>query len=369
VVAGIERLRVGQAVRGGSRHEERRDEASPLDLGGDGDPGHLAHRGHDVDQTDRLRRDPASEFRKWRGDDQRDMESRLVDEETVRRLLVLAQAFAVVGREDEEEVVAESVAVEEIPEPGELGIRIRDFAEIGILSVLALERLGRGVGRVGVVEVDPGEEFAVLLFVDPAQGLVDDFVRRPLDLAERDLLETAQVELVEIRVEALVQPPLGVEDVGGDEGRRVVALGLEGLGHGHELRGDDEAAVVADAVENGQGAGHDRRVRGQRQRRLRDGALVADSLGGKGVHGRRGDVSIAVAADLVGAKRVHGDEDDVPVLVAPEAAEVRRMGPEKEDGQQAGEGQGRGTEDESLSFGHRRSIFYHEKWGRANAGP
>ena len=48
------------------------------------------------------------------------MEGGLVDEETVGAFLVFPQTFAVVGGEDEEEVVAESVMVEEVPEPGEL---------------------------------------------------------------------------------------------------------------------------------------------------------------------------------------------------------------------------------------------------------
>ena len=88
-----------------------------------------------------------------------------------------------------------------------------------------------------------------LFCLEPGQGLVDDLVGRPLDRAERDLLELAQVELVVVEVEALVEAPLGIEDVGGDKGGRGIALVLEELGHGLELAGHDESAVVPDAVE------------------------------------------------------------------------------------------------------------------------
>ena len=265
------------------------------------------------------------------------MDRFLVDEEAVGALLVLPQAFAVVGRQDDEEIVAEPVPVDVVGEPGDLAVREGDLAEVGILAVLALKRLRRRVGGVRIVEVDPGEELAVLLLLEPAQGLVDDLVGGPLDLAERDPFEAAQVELVEVGVEALVEAPLGVEDVGGDEGRRVVAPGLERLGHGLELRGDDEAAVVADAVEGRQRPGQDGRVRGQGQGRLADAVLEPDAPGGEGVDGRRPDRGIAVTADLVGPERVHGDEDDVEIVVAAEPGEV---GPSRLEHEQDGRGRG-----------------------------
>ncbi len=180
----------------------------------------------------------------------------------------------------------------------------------------------------------------------------------PLDLAERDLLEAAQVELVEIGVETLVQAPLGVEDVGGDEGRRVVALGLEHLGHGHELGGDDEAAVVPDAVEEGQGAGHDRRVRGQGQGRLARWRVSkrmprAAKVSMVGV----ATPAIAVAADLVGPERIHGDQDDVEVPASAQAAEIRRPRTEKKEGGEAPDGdKGGPCQQRKSSFGHWRGL-------------
>ena len=65
-----------------------------------------------------------------------------------------------------------------------------------------------------------------------------------------------------------------------------------------------EADVVAHAGVERQPAGQQRRVRGQRLRRVRVGALEDDAVGGERVDRRRLDLPVAVGRQVVGAQRV-----------------------------------------------------------------
>jgi hypothetical protein len=67
--------------------------------------------------------------------------------------------------------------------------------------------------------------------------------------------------------EAARQPELAIEHERADEGRRVVAGGGEPLGQRRHVVAEHEVPVVADAVRVGIAPGHQRGVRGQRQRR------------------------------------------------------------------------------------------------------
>ena len=57
-----------------------------------------------------------------------------------------------------------------------------------------------------------------------------------------------QVEVVHVGLEALVEPPLAVEDVGADDGARPETLALQHGGQRQLVRRQEEAAVVAHAV-------------------------------------------------------------------------------------------------------------------------
>ena len=88
------------------------------------------------------------------------MERGLVDEEAVDALAVLAQALAVVGRHHQERVVPQPQAAQGLVQAAHELVRPRDLAVVGPARVSAGVGLGRLVGIVRVVEVDPREERA-----------------------------------------------------------------------------------------------------------------------------------------------------------------------------------------------------------------
>ena len=65
--------------------------------------------------------------------------------------------------------------------------------------------------------MNPREERLLRLLLNPGQRLVHHLVGGALDPCEREAAPLAHIEIVEVRVEALIDPPLGIEDVGSDE--------------------------------------------------------------------------------------------------------------------------------------------------------
>src|SRR6185369_8985754 len=116
-----------------------------------------------------------------------------------------------------------------------------DLAEIRMPLVLRRERFRRPVRGVRVVQMNPREEGLPACLIDPRQRLVYDLVAGPLDGAERDRSRFAEIELVVVGVEALVEPPLRIEDVGGDEGTGTIAARFQHFGE-RELLGSEEEA-------------------------------------------------------------------------------------------------------------------------------
>ena len=176
--------------------------------------------------------------------------------------------------------------------------------------------------------MDPGEEAAVLLLLEPGQGLVEDLVARLLDGAEVELFVLLQVEGVVVMSESLVQAPAAVEDERRDEGPGIVTQALEDLGQGGLRFVDRGVPVDPDAVIGRVHPRHDGGVRREGQRRSGGALLEEGAAGGQGVQGGGPDPGIAVAGQVVGPGRVHGDDDDVGLVHAllPPAA-LRSPGP------------------------------------------
>ncbi len=193
----------------------------------------------------------------------------------------------------------------------DLGIGEGDLAVVGMPLVLRRKRFGRPIRGVRVVKMDPREERLSLRAVDPRQRLVDDFICRPLDRRERHAARLAEIELVVIRVEALVDAPLGVEHVGADEPARAVAARLQRLGEGELLRPEEEAAVVAHAVLRRKLAREHARVHRQRERRHRHRLVEQHSFAREAIECRRLDILVAVRAHAIGARRIERHDDQV----------------------------------------------------------
>ena len=250
----------------------------------------------------------------WRPDQEGDVRHAVVDEEAVRAFPVIPEALAVIAQDDEDGAVVDTERLQLSHEAPKLTVGKGNLAVVRTLLVSGREWLGRPVGGVRVVQVNPGKEWRAAGLPNPRQGLVHHFVGRPLDRAERKAALRAQVEVVEIGIESLVDPPLRVEDVGGDEPTGAVAALLEDFGQGDLVRAEEEAAVVADAVLRREFASEDARMGGQRQRRDRHRLVELHAVPRDAVEHRRLDVLRTVGANAVGARRIQRHHDDVEGL-------------------------------------------------------
>ena len=105
--------------------------------------------------------------------DQRHLQHRLVGEHAVRQLAMVAETFAVIGRDDGKR--GARLRGQPIEEHAKRGVGERDFPEVGIRRKARLPLAGRIVGDVRIVDVDPDEPLAGLP-ADPLEGGGDDGV-------------------------------------------------------------------------------------------------------------------------------------------------------------------------------------------------
>jgi hypothetical protein len=179
-------------------------------------------RRHDVDER-RLRGDAARLARRV-ADQERDADRRVEEEVAVARLGRVAEALAVVGGEDDDELLHEARNLELVEQPTEVLVGEVELLEVGVarervgrrrLARLRQELLGRLVGEVRVEEVDPVEEGRLLGELrDLLQREVGLLVGAPLGDAEADARVTLGRRVVV--VEALVDPVHRVEHEGAD---------------------------------------------------------------------------------------------------------------------------------------------------------
>jgi hypothetical protein len=264
-------VRVGRAfVR---RIQHLRQQRAALGAGGHVDAEEVEERGQQVDRA-HLRGDTDALQALERGrQHEGHVERVVVHEVPVARLAVAAERLAVVAHHHDHGAVLEAVRFQ----PGQASPHL--LVGEGDLSVVEpaqaasaesrAERLGRLVGRVRVVQMDPREEWAPLVGVEPRERRVHDLVARPLHGPEIQVLVLPEVEAVVVHVEPLVESPAAVEHERGDPRRRRVAALAERFGDGRLGRAQRGIPVDAHPVEGGVGAGQDRGVRGQRQRRRR----------------------------------------------------------------------------------------------------
>ena len=101
-----------------------------------------------------------------RRDDQRHMQRRLVRKQAVCLLAVLAEALAVIARDDDQR--GTRLARQAAEKRRERGVGPGHFAEIGIRRKLRRPFCGGLIGCVRIVEMHPGEPLRLLLS-DPAE--------------------------------------------------------------------------------------------------------------------------------------------------------------------------------------------------------
>ena len=314
VVPGVEALRVRPESQVGRRSVRERNEARPLHVAGDRHAHHVEDGRHQVDPA-HLGGDPqsAADLAVWRPEQEGHLHRGVVDEKAVRPLAVPAEALPVVPDQDEQRVVRERVLVQPVEQPPDQGIGEQHLRVIGGFGVAAdpgRPRFRRLVGPVRVIEVDPGEEPFLLHPVHPVERRLEDLVPGALHAVEADPLELAEVEVVEVAVESLVEPPAGVDDEGGDERAGPVPRRAQRLGERFGVLPHVVAAVVPYSIEHRVGPGEHGGVGGQGERHGGGRLLEEDSLGRYPAEGGRLDPVVAVLGQVTrrqGVQRHHHD--------------------------------------------------------------
>ena len=241
-------------------------------------------------------------------DEQRNVQRRLVAEEAVRQLSVIAESLAVIARHDQQRRRVD--VAERVQQRRERGVGVSDLAEVEVVLEPRLVVLRRLVRRMRVVDVDPHEPVLALLAAVPLERGLDDVLGPGLLDLELELLVEMAVELV-VDVEVVAEPVARVEHVGADERAGGVALRLHARRDRRGLRREAEAGVLAHAVLVRQHAREDVGVRRQRDGVVRVRLVEDAALGGEPVEVRRRAPGVPVEADGVVAQGVDRDEDDV----------------------------------------------------------
>src|SRR5438552_7066895 len=176
-------------------------------------------------------------------DEQRNLERRLVREQSVSQLAVIAERFAMIRSDDQQSVFTEEWRERFV----ESVVDECDFAEVEIACVLRGEGLGRAVGGVRIIEVKPHESLLALVRSPPTRRAVENRSRRTLlnHEVERGLPFSV---VVVINIEALIEAKSRIERKRADERTRRVAGAAQHRGDGFVFRIELESGVVAHAM-------------------------------------------------------------------------------------------------------------------------
>ena len=168
------------------------EQAIPLNPVGDAEAEKIEQRGHQIDGSN-LRRDPAAfELFMWSLEDERHGNRCVVDEETVGDLFVLSQAFPVISDKSNNSVFRKLVGVDPIQQLAHQAIQKRHLTVIeapGNTFVSTPVGLRRIEGRMGVVEMDPGEEPILFDRLHPVDGFRHHFIAPALHAVQADVID------------------------------------------------------------------------------------------------------------------------------------------------------------------------------------
>ena len=141
-----------------------------------------------------------------------------------------------VGSQDEECVVSQTQFIDGGVETANQLIRPGHFAIVEPLGIVRSVGLGRLVGVVRIVQMDPSEESVLpVVRLEPSDGLVGCDVPALLDRIQEAGVVTVFLELVRVQVEATVEARLRRKDDGGNERRGTEARRLQDVGQGAEV--------------------------------------------------------------------------------------------------------------------------------------
>ena len=167
-------------------------------------------------------------------------------------------------------------------------VGVGDFSRVRIDGITSSKRIGRSVRSMGIVEVDPGKErLPPSAALEPTREGVVHGVGTAFRGQVFLSIDVAPVALV-IYVESLREPEVAIQDEGADERGGLITVFVENFSQRQLILGKAVGPVVANAVDGGVIAGHDRSVRGQRQRNRCSGPREVDTAPGQTVEVRCG---------------------------------------------------------------------------------
>ena len=333
MVAWVERLgiRIEPEIARGPGHQ--RHERASVDRSLQRNAQQLEERRRQIDRTHGRVNAPALSEAGGRRDRERHVQDRVVHEEPMRALGVLAETLPVIADDRDNRLLEQASSLEESDQSPDLRIDERDFARVRPAREPRAVRLRRVVRRVRVVEMHPREEARRGRRVEPRKRAIGDLVRRPLDARRGLPLRLVEIEVVDIRVEPLRNAPPAIQDIGADEPAGPKPCRREPLGERRLTRVELEPAVVADAVLRRVLRREQRRVRRQRERHGGHRLLEDHTARGDAIEVRRLAVLRAVGAEAVGARRVERDQQQVEVA---RARARRRRTPQPDRGARSG---------------------------------
>ena len=240
------------------------------------------------------------------------LERRLVDEDAVLLLSVLAEHFPVIADGGHDAAAGARRQLRE--QAPDLAIHVCHLAGIPLVARPVLPVAGRLVGRVRIVVVDPQKIGPVARGPGrPCQRGVGDRFGAALRVSL--LPHPLGDHRVVVQREAPAEAEAAIEHPRRHERGRVVSVTGEDGRQRRDVGGKRRNAIVAHAVLGRVQPGHEAAVRWQGQRSRRERAGETRAGAGEGVEvggeGLAGDDS----AHVVGASRVEGQQDEGRRLV------------------------------------------------------
>ena len=182
--------------------------------------------------------------------DQRNLQRLAIEKEAVLLLAVLAEAFAMVGKQDDQGFIVDALALQIVDEITDDAIGVGDLA-IVMIPVGAEVWLGRSVGSVRVVEVEEKEEGLARLSVEPFLRRLQRLVTISLYAAD-GRVAFERLDIVVEEIEAAGNARFASQNERRNGGPCCVAVFLEQLLKRRDRIGKPVADVVADAVIGGE---------------------------------------------------------------------------------------------------------------------
>src|ERR1700691_3228985 len=157
---------------------------------------------------------------------QRDMQSTLVNEKTMRGLLVVSQSLSMVGGKDDERLIYQVMSSKIVPEIANHVVDVTQLAVI-TLAIFRLFRRGQVIRRVQVVEVKEKKKRPVRMRVEPCFAGIGDRFTFSFDVSWIAALAVQRCRWAVIRVESLVQSKAPVEHETAKKCGGLVAIGAK----------------------------------------------------------------------------------------------------------------------------------------------